>query len=188
MTGRLADGQPFSYSNYISKEKKLPLYLTPYGGAGVVIGTLNFRDTPGQSDVDGLGLRWFKPANTRDFSYRNGWADGIFVDFLGSKFVLPSAHLSPLAGKTLLGIEPPAAVTLTLSDGGLTGALTNQLTVNEKSIVTANNPSTGALKLKMKLTKKGAILGSWENAPKTPRTPFEGVILQKSQRVIQSIR
>lgn len=182
MTGRLADGQPFSYSNYISKEKELPLYLTPYGGAGVVIGTLNFRDTPGQSDVDGLGLRWFKPANTRDFSYRNGWADGIFVDFLGSKFVLPSAHLSPLAGKTLLGIEPPAAVTLTLSDGGLTGALTNQLTVNEKSIVTANNPSTGALKLKLKLTKKGAILGSWENAPKTPRTAFEGVILQKTQR------
>ena len=177
----LADRQPFSYSNYLSKDNELPLYLTPYAGNGVVIGKVHFRNTAGQSDADGLGLRWFKPANTRDTAYRNGWPDGISVDFLGSKFISPTANLSPLAGKTLLGIAPPVTATLTLTDGGLTASLANQLTVNERNIVTVNDPDTGAPKLKVKFGKKGTFTGNWVNTPDAPPTPFEGVILQKTQ-------
>lgn len=181
MTGRLAEGQPFSYSSYLSKENVLPFYVTPYAGAGSVSGKLNFRDTPGQSDVDGAGLRWFKPTKLQDTSYRSGWPDGITVDFLGSKFISPAAIHSPLAGKTLLGIDPPTTATLTLSDGGLAAPLINQLSVNIKNTVTVTDPDTGAPKLKVKLGKKGTFTGIWVNTPDIQPTPFEGVILQKTQ-------
>ena len=85
VSGKLGDGQAVSYSNYLSKDNVLPLYIPVYG-TGAVSGLVRFRDVPAQSDVDGLGLKWFKPANGADTACRNGWPSGIKVDLIGSKF------------------------------------------------------------------------------------------------------
>ena len=77
MSGRLGDGQTVSYTNYLSKDNVLPFFISPYSGTGTVSGLVSFRDISGQSDVDGIGLDWFKVANASDTSYQNGWATGI---------------------------------------------------------------------------------------------------------------
>jgi hypothetical protein len=155
--GRLGDGQTFTYTSYLSKDNILPLYLTPYSGTGTVTGSLNFRDIAAQSDVDGIGLRWFKPANSKDTAYRLGWPSGIQVDFIGSKFVPQT-----IAGKTPIGNDPVIAPIVngmtTLSDAVLTTSLCNNLSIGTSSRVTvagAPTGSTAASSLALSITSSG---------------------------------
>jgi hypothetical protein len=92
VSGKLGDGQAVAYSNYLSKDNVLPLYI-PVDGTGALSGWVSFRDVPAQSDVDGLGLKWFKPADA-DTAYPNGWPSGIKVDLIGSKFE-PQSNRQP---------------------------------------------------------------------------------------------
>jgi hypothetical protein len=75
MVGELGDGQVFSYTNYLSLDRVLPFYVALPGGRGSASGRITFRDVPGQSDADAVGLRWFKRANSADGSYPRGWRD-----------------------------------------------------------------------------------------------------------------
>ncbi len=200
VAGQLADGKPFTFSNYLSKDKVLPLYLKPYGGKGTVSGLVSFRSVPEQSDADGVALRWFKPFNGRDTTYRNGWQagakiNGIKVDFLGSKFVSPYVRSSSLAGRTLLGnapAQPPPALlfstvpnaNLMLSDGWLANPLSNQLWVNVLSRVFVTDPAFGetpAQKLAVVLSRNGRFSGHFTHPPSTRKVNFSGVVLQKTQ-------
>jgi hypothetical protein len=180
--GRLGDGEIFTYFNYLSKDNVLPLYLTPYAGAGTVSGPVSFRDVPMQSDADGLGLRWFKPANPSDPLYSGGWQKGIKVDFVGSKFVPPS-----LTGTTVLGNDPTAPsnanALLTLSDGGLRKVLSSELSLNGDSEVTVlGTPSGGtATKDLIVTTSLSNFGGSFTHSTKGKTTVFAGVVLQKTQ-------
>src|SRR5205814_754190 len=90
VSGKLGDGQTVSYSNYLSKDNVLAFYIPVYATTinGTVSGPVSFRDVPGQSDVDGVGLTWYKPANAADTAYRNGWpavptGTGIKVNLIG---------------------------------------------------------------------------------------------------------
>jgi hypothetical protein len=181
LSGKLGDGQAFSYSSYLSKDRVLPLYLLPYAGTGTISGLVNFHALPG-SDADGVGLRWFKPANPRDSAYRNGWQDevafnGINVDFLGSKFV---------AGrKTLLG-NPPASppklnALLELSDGGLPVVLSNQLSINALNGVSVLDPLSGAPRLGLTLGAKGIFQGTFTHPASGKKTTVTGVVFQKTK-------
>ena len=126
VAGELADGQTFTYTNFLSMDRVLPFYVARPGGSGSVSGRIQFRDVPGQSDADGFGLHWFKNATPRDAAYPQGWPGGIRVDFFASKFLPPT-----LTQKTVFGEDPVVApavnAVLSLSGGGLSGELANPL-------------------------------------------------------------
>lgn len=192
--GRLADGQPFSYGNYLSKDNVLPFYLRPYAGHGTLSGSVSFRDVPGQSDADGVGLRWFKTANPKDTLYPLGWPAGIKVDVLGSKFVVPerptSTNPTPfyLSGRDnilgLPGAPTPTGVTLVLADGGTPG-ISKAATVDAKNTVTIALPADALLNLKAafptditgRLT--GRLSGSFKHSGNNDTVTFGGVVYQK---------
>jgi len=186
VTGELADGQVFSASNYLSKENRLPFYVMPYGGGGVVSGEVSFHDVPGKSDVDGgAGLRWYKPANAGDALYAEGWPAGIGLDLVGSKFLGAS-----VTTKTVLGNEAaayPAVNGLSeLSLGGLDRVLSNCLTVGRTSVRAQGAPlgGTGALSEMISLGSTGRVLGSFVYPGSTGGTlgvAFRGAVLQKTQ-------
>jgi Cadherin-like beta sandwich domain/Fibronectin type III domain len=184
VVGKLGDGQPFTYTNYLSKENVLPLYLMPYGGKGSVSGPVNFRDVPAQSDADGVGLMWFKPANPLDSAYRAGWQNGIAVDFFGSKFVSPV-----LTKKTILGNEPAptaaeANAVLTLSDGGLSGVLSEQLSVDAMNRAARLGPLEGGATAQISMVTlypNGFFAGRFLHPNDGKTTVANGVVLQKNQ-------
>jgi len=183
VSGRLGDGQTFNYSAFLSRNNVLPLYLQPYSGAGTVIGSLTFRDVAAQSDVDGIGLKWFKPANSRDASYREGWATGIDVDFLGSKFVSPL-----LTNKTTLGNDPATSPTVNgwtmLTDGGLVNPLCNSLSIGLTSKATVLGAPTGMIaanSLAVTISPNGSFSGSFSHPTWNTTPTFAGVVLQKTR-------
>lgn len=177
--GQLADGQPFSSSNRLSRDNELPLFLKPYAGTGAVSGWVTFRNVPGQSDADGIGLRWFKPTNAKDKLYPDGWPAGIGVDFVGSKFV------SPAKGKTLFGDVPAlplvANALMTLSDGWLTNVLSNDLSLNARNKVTVPASSGGAQRLDVTLYGNGLFTGHFTHSPSGKTATARGVVFQKTR-------
>jgi len=184
LAGSLADGQAFSYANNLSLGGVLPLYLPLYRGAGSLSGPVTFRDVEGESDADGLDLLWFKPENSRDSAYRSGWADGIKVDFLGSKFLSPYLKSSPLFGKTLLGNDPasvPATNALLGFSDGLGVDLSNDLAVTLSGAVSILNRPDDDLRRSIKLSRNGKISGSFKYPPSGRTVLFNGVIFQKQQ-------
>jgi len=188
VTGELADGQVFSASNYLSMENRLPFYVMPYGGIGVVVGEVSFRDVPGKSDVDGAsGLRWYKPARTPDGLYAEGWASGIGLDLVGSKFLA-----APVSLKTVLGNEPAVSPAVNgmseLSFGGLQKLLINKLTIKRTGTVTAvvvQGPPAGgtsAVNEVVVLDATGKVSGSFTYpGASSGGTTFRGAVLQKTQ-------
>jgi len=183
LKGELADGQVFSTWNYLSKDNRVPFYVALYGGRGVVAGELSFRDVPGKSDVDGgAGLRWYKPANAGDVLYPEGWADGIGLGLVGSKFLGATATT-----KTVLGNEAvahPAVNALSeLSYGGLDRVLSNRLSVGRTAVGVQGAPSggTAALGESIALGSTGVVSGRFAYPGWTGSVPFRGVVLQKSQ-------
>ncbi len=182
-SGKLGDGQTVTYTSYLSKDNRVPFYLSAYSGTGTVAGMISFRDVPAQSDADGLALRWYKPANSSDTSYRSGWPNGITVYFLGSKF-LPSS----ISGKTILGNNPVATPTinalLELSDGSLTTLLDNRLSISAANLATIFGAPTGgtaAQLLSVTLSANGTFTGSFRHPVSNKTTTFAGVVMQKTQ-------
>jgi hypothetical protein len=180
MVGELADGQAFTYTNYLSQDRVLPFYVARPGGGGSASGRITFRDVPGQSDADALGLRWFKRANPRDAAYPKGWPGGIRVDFFASKFVPPA-----VTQKTVVGADPVVApgvnAVLSLSGGGLSGELANQLAVGLRGLGILGAPAGGAPVpgLRLTLGADGKIAGQFRGT--APVTRIRGAVFQNTQ-------
>jgi hypothetical protein len=188
VAGKLADGQPFSFASFLSQTNVLPLYLKLYAGSGTVSGPVTFRDVPGQSDANGVGLRWFKPGNPRDTAYRSGWPNGIQVDFLGSKFVVPArptqtnpTPLYVLGTDNILGlagVPSPTAVTLVFADGGTQG-FSKAAAVDGRNKVIITGPAD-ALNLKATLAaSSGYLTGSFKHPLNNKTVSFGGAVYQK---------
>jgi hypothetical protein len=191
VAGKLGDGQPFSYANYLSKDNVLPFFLRPYAGTGTVSGPVSFRDVPGQSDADGVGLRWFKPANPKDKLYPIGWPAGIKVDLLGSKFIVPAkpTRTNPnplyLLGRDhilgLPGVQTPTGVMVVLADGDITpiAGISKAATVDGMNRVIITGP-VDALNLEATLTaSNGRLGGSFKHPGSNKTVTFGGVVFQK---------
>ena len=180
MVGELADGQAFTYTNCLSQDRVLPFYVTRPRGGGSASGRIFFRDVPGQSDADAVGVRWFKRANNADGSYPQGWPGGIRVDFLASKFLPPA-----LTKKTVLGVDPVAAPTvnalLLLNGGGTPGEFVNQLSVGLRAVIDKGAPTGGssAPRLQLRLDADGKIAGQFRGAG--PVTQIRGAVFQKNR-------
>jgi carbonic anhydrase/acetyltransferase-like protein (isoleucine patch superfamily) len=180
MVGELGDGQVFSYTNYLSLDRVLPFYVALPGGRGSASGRITFRDVPGQSDADAVGLRWFKRANSADGSYPRGWPGGIRVDFLASKFLAPA-----LTQKTVFGVAPVAApsvnAVLSLTGGGVPGELVNRLAVGPGEVIdqgapVGGSPAPGVL---LELGEDGTIEGQFQGAGSVPQ--IRGAVFQKTR-------
>jgi hypothetical protein len=180
MVGELADGQAFTYTNYLSQDRVLPFYMARPGAGGSASGRITFRDVPGQSDADAAGLRWFKRAKPLDAAYPQGWPGGIRVDFLASKMVPPA-----VTQKTVLGVDPVVAPTvnalLLLTGGGTPGEFVNRLTVGLRAVIDQGAPAGGnsAPRLRFRLEADGKIAGQFQGAG--PVTQIRGAVFQKTQ-------
>jgi len=174
--GKLADGSPFAAAALLTEGNIFPFYSKLYAGKGALTGLITFQDTPGQSDADGSGLNWYKPASTKHLSYPLGWADGIQTDFIASKFV--SQKLNP--SLTPLGNLPATSnATITLNHTELGAAIDTELSITAKGVTTALDTDISTLKLKF--SAKGGATGSYIDSSSTKLTLFSGVVLQKTQ-------
>jgi hypothetical protein len=177
LAGKLADGTPFSASNFLSQDNFLPLFLKLQGSAASLAGFVRFRDQPA-TDVDGADLRWFKPASTKGATYRSGWPLGIGVDIAGSKFVAPK-----VTGLTALGNLPspsperqtPFAKLPTHSPSGRS-RLSFPLTLEERRTTRQFRRSWWE-----RLATSGLFVGSHLDHSGALRVSHAGVVLQKSQ-------
>lgn len=176
ISGTLADGTKFSYSNSLSKANRWPFYLRLAKGTGSVSGPVDFSETPNVSDLDGLDLHWFKPAGgTR---YTLGWLSGINVDLVGSKFVHPprSANQSILPSLPAVGAAGNAQVEIT--DGNVPApGIVKAVNIQPNDKVQIITPAVD--QLKVTLLPTGSVTGSFIHPVTKKKTRINGVIFQK---------
>ena len=74
LSGTLADGTAISYSNALSLANAWPVYIAVSARKGS-INALTFENLS-QTDVDGSGFNWYRPAIISRPVYPNGWPLG----------------------------------------------------------------------------------------------------------------
>jgi hypothetical protein len=156
----LADGtviQPqTSARRTISSQGIYPLYFAPYGGAGLLIGWIQFTN---QSDSDFEGqVIWIKPSTPNRKIFKAGFTNETGV--VGSAYV-----------------QPPVTSTndmLVLGGGNLPGLVTNVFTLNQNF----KAPKKGGNQFNLQISKPtGVFNGSVIASGRT--NAFNGVLLQK---------
>ncbi len=180
LTGKFADGTPFSMSNYLSLTGDLPFHLPLYKGLGSATGWLVWRRTLPTTDFTG-SITTFRPANPEDLTFSTGWPDGATLSAEGSYFIAPRAAHSPVPAilpfPALLADDLDGNATLTLDGSGYL-ADTRQLHISPlgKFIISA----TPEEKLILTLKSGGILSGSSKLNGK--KITLCGAILQKSNR------
>lgn len=168
LSGTLADGTTFSYANSLSLSGEWPFYVPTAKGLGSLSGYVRFEeDLATRSDLNGLGLQWYHPANAKAVRYKDGWANGIGFDLLGSKFVLPTVKSGDSVLPELLGNLQGGNVKVRLSSAGfdalgfesffdLTGKATaTPIDLQDPAKVTLSVPRTGYFTGKFKFPSTG---------------------------------
>lgn len=184
IVGKLADGTAVTYSNVLSQERKLPIFLQLYSNRGFVVGEVTFDASAGtNAGSDALGtLSWFRPVNgDRAGFYPTGWVKGIDLDFVASKYAKPAAGLTTsilgLAATEVLEFKAQGQLSTVTFDGKLSAldALTPEAgasttTVNNTKFKVGFNRDTGLLKPTEFLYGSGAV-----------KVGVVGAVLQKSK-------
>lgn len=132
LAGSLADGTRVSQSAATSRNGDWPLYIPLYGGAGSIIGWLNFLATP-TNDLSG-DLVWLKPNIPAARFYPAGFT--LATTATGSRY------RSPAPGNKVLNFTDGQ---VTLSDGGLAAEIVNHISLSANNRVT--NLSSNRLSL-----------------------------------------
>ena len=161
--GSLADGTKVSQATVISKNGSWPLYAPLYSGNGLVLGWQNFTNAP-TDDVSGP-VCWIKTAQPNARYYPAGFA---LMPLLSG-----SAYVPPSAGAPVLNLQ---FGDLMLTDGGLSQAYTNLITILPNSKAT----NIAGVKLTLSFTPKtGLFTGNFINPESAKKVSLSGVILQK---------
>ena len=183
LAGKLADGTPVVFANALSKTNAWPLYVALYRGKGSITGRSMFRDTATVSDLDGLELDWFRPANARAAHYQDGWPGGIRTDLLGSKFLSPPAGVAASVLPGLLPTTPAGNADLEFRKGGLPlpGQIDIAVNVDARNKATLIAPPAGLMP-RLVIAPSGLIGGSFIHPADGKRTIPRGVIFQKQER------
>jgi uncharacterized repeat protein (TIGR03803 family) len=176
LTGRLADGRPFTDALLITdgtgSADTVQVYISlPYHVAGLLAGTLTFKDEPGISDLDGT-LSWIRPQQVGSAIalFQGGFS--LDTTAIGSLYAL-SKGAPALAVSTA---SPNA--TITLDETGWSAPIVKQVTVATNNKVTINNP--GADKLALVISAPGgAFSGSFIDPATGKRQAFTGLLFQK---------
>ncbi|MEQ1862962.1 MAG: choice-of-anchor tandem repeat GloVer-containing protein, partial [Chthoniobacteraceae bacterium] len=179
--GKLADGTSFSAGGALRQEGSFSFYAALHASKGAISGLVLFVETPGVSDAS-AEPRWLRPAMPRATAYRDGWPDGITVDFIGSKYIAQS-----ITAATPLGNAPSAVFAngvVALSEGNLPDVLNNLVAIpfaGASTDLSAPPGGTAATRLKFSLLSNGMIRGSFTHPASTLPTVLGGTVLQKTQ-------
>ncbi len=199
LVGKLADGVPVSYSNRLSPSQELPLFVSLYGGAGFISGTVVFDDSQAQSDASSEALDWVRPMGGKG-PYINGWPEGIRVGFSASKYTAPVKSVAskplPLNPYTVFGSLAPvntvpgdslpsaAIVKIVLGGGGLSNEGSRTASVDLNNRLRLVGSDSGDNLFKSWVVKFSALTGGFSGSfihPTTnKRVLFDGIVFQKT--------
>ncbi|HUD46279.1 MAG TPA: Ig-like domain-containing protein [Candidatus Baltobacteraceae bacterium] len=158
-SGILGDGTAVTPTANESEQQQWPLYISLYGGDGMLLGWMTFTNEPDR-DIDGV-VNWFKPSQSSSALYKAGFTNAI--DALGSAYSFSS-------GDRALDLTNGYVL---IEDGGLTQSINDPFTVSPNNVVTASN------KLSLTITTStGLFKGSATNA-QGKTISFKGAVLQK---------
>ena len=154
VVGKLADGTAISASAPLSKTNTWPLFKPLYPVAGVtkgcIAGQITLDDTQVESDMAGTDLLWFRPFQLVQW-YPYGWDEGILVDLMGAKYVVPpatpatSVFPGPGPASALKAVDPVNGnVGATFSDGLLSGPITRSVNISTTNVATRPTSNTDA--------------------------------------------
>jgi hypothetical protein len=184
IVGKLSDGTAISYSNVLSQDRKLPVFVQLYSNKGFVVGEATFDAAVGTNAAsDALAtLSWFRPVNAdRAGFYPTGWVKGIDLDFVASKYAKPAAGVTTnilgLAATEVLEFKSQGQLSTVTFDGKLSAlnvltpeAGASAATVGNTKFKIGFDTATGLLKSTEFLYGSGAV-----------KVGVTGAVLQKSK-------
>ena len=156
-TGTLSDGTKVTQKAVLSKDGLWPMYANLYGGSGVIVSWVQFADLAG-SDLSG-SLIWSKAKSSQATTkfYSAGFTNK--VELMGATYTT----------------APSGPQTMVFSGGGLSGSVTNQVTLGTKS-------SSGSVANKLKwsvASSTGLFKGTIANPSTGKSITFQGALLKK---------
>jgi hypothetical protein len=159
--GNLGDGTPVTLSSQVAQDGSWPIYIPIYGGKGVVVGWGSFTGgSPWAS------LFWMKPAKPTDKYYPEGF-NTVDLYLGGAMYVPPGPGQQVIQDWTSGWVE--------LGAGNLTGAIQNEITLNNNKVTVINNSE----KLRLTLTpSSGRFTGSFTDPVSLRSRSIKGVIMQ----------
>jgi hypothetical protein len=173
LSGRLGDNAALSQSVSVSTNGSIPLYVSLYSRQGLLLGWLTLANNPGNhppQSILGTNLTWIKVGGRAGTLYAAGFTN-TNITVLGSFYAPPAAN----ANNFIL-----TNGTLTLSNGGLAGAIIysnlsiagNKLNAPGNEVTGAITPGTGVLTVTFRppgansdITAKGVVLQDTNDAP-----------------------
>ncbi len=178
--GQLSDGTKITASSVVTSEGEVPFFIRLYGGAGSLAGTAVIDPqtelSPLDNSVGGL-LVWNRPAGTKvtDRLYSKG--------FQTDAFLAGAAYTAPPKGSRVLdlGSNPVhPAVSMELTNGGLSAMLVTDLTINTANKVTSFLPNDHSYLLTF-TPKTGLFSGSFVPAAGTKAIKFSGLLIPDAE-------
>jgi hypothetical protein len=160
VSGTLGDSTKITATANESAQGQAPLYVSLYGGNGMLMGWLTFTNEQDR-DIDGA-LNWFKPAQASSAVYKAGFTNRDQV-IVGSAYTFSS-------GNRVVNLTDGDVV---LGGAGLSQSISNQFTLAPNNVVTG----TGKLHLTF-TTGTGLFQGTTTNA-QGKTVSFSGAVLQK---------
>ncbi len=148
-TGKLADNTAFTTTAALSQDKHWPLYLPLYAGSqGCIAADVKVDTAPDDTDMAASAVYWFRPWQNVQW-YPWGWPEGIAVDVIGSKYVIPFPGLKPVDAVN-------GNASLTFADGNLSAVIIKNVNlspthvaskapVTDASFTFALNAATGMM-------------------------------------------
>ncbi|HWH70977.1 MAG TPA: hypothetical protein VNT26_16430, partial [Candidatus Sulfotelmatobacter sp.] len=167
VSGTLGDGEPFAASTLVSRQGQWPLFGTPYGKAGLLLGWLSFTPDPADPVALSGTVAWLKPGQIQTKLYPNGFTWPCQEGY-------PNAFGSAFTNRvTLLNCTNGVVV---LEAGNLPQSQTNGFTFGPANQVRTAN----GLKLTFTNTglKAGLFSGSMFVGSEGKSAKFNGALLQ----------
>jgi|GEM_PF-1627229 len=161
LTGKLADGTPFTAGSKLSHDGAFPLFVQLYGKKGFLVGLVTFSPQTG-SDASGL-LVWKKPGTTT----------GPYTAAFETSPTLTAARYT--ATKPVLALPAPPSNAKLIYD---TLGLTKMLSVSTANIVTVTNAAADKTSVKINSTS-GIFTGTFMHPTDSLKRSFAGAIYQK---------
>jgi len=188
VVGKLADGTAISASAPLSKNNTWPLFQRLYPVAGVnkgcIAGQITLDDTQTETDMAGTDLFWFRPFQLVQW-YPYGWDEGIKVDLMGAKYVVPppapatSVFPGPGPASALKAVHAANGnVEATFSDGLLSGSVTRNVNISPTNVASKPSTNTDAAFTLSITSASGLISGAFTHTDGT-KPAYQGVIIQK---------
>lgn len=161
----LADKTGLAGKAFLSKDGHWPVYASPYGGNGGLLGWITFTNQAA-SDFEGL-ISWIKPSSVRTPFFPGGF---------NSEAALIGASYEPPGDSSSRLLDLTNAVAL-LTGGNLSVSYTNNVALGLAGKVDNSGPNRLVMKFNL---ASGLFTGNFTPDGATKAVTFKGVALQKA--------